>query len=179
VILAAFADQEFRSGVGGYSMFNSLTAIGALMGAMLSARRTETLRLRALVTSLTLLGVAVMMASLAPFVWMFGVVLVVIGLLTLLFLTGANSLVQMTSEPHVRGRVMGVYLLVLLGGQALGSPAVGWLIDQFGARPSMFLCGGLVALMSVASGMAMAHRARLTLEWDRSSGRVPLHIVHQ
>jgi MFS family permease len=179
VILAAFADQEFRSGVGGYSMFNSLTAIGALMGAMLSARRTETLRLRALVTSLTLLGVAVMMASLAPFVWMFGVVLVVIGLLTLLFLTGANSLVQMTSEPHVRGRVMGVYLLVLLGGQALGSPAVGWLIDHFGARPSMFLCGGLVALMSVASGMAMAHRARLTLEWDRSSGRVPLHIVHQ
>jgi MFS family permease len=179
VILAAFADQEFRSGVGGYSMFNSLTAIGALMGAMLSARRTETLRLRALVTSLTLLGVAVMMASLAPFVWMFGVVLVVIGLLTLLFLTGANSLVQMTSEPHVRGRVMGVYLLVLLGGQALGSPAVGWLIDHFGARPSMFLCGGLVALMSVASGMAMAHRARLTLEWDSSSGRVPLHIVHQ
>ena len=46
VILAAFADHEFGTGVGGYSLFNSLTAIGALTGAILSARRTEVLRLR-------------------------------------------------------------------------------------------------------------------------------------
>ena len=39
VILAAFADDEFSTGVGGYSLFNSLTAVGALTGAILSARR--------------------------------------------------------------------------------------------------------------------------------------------
>ncbi len=179
VILAAFADHEFRSGIGGYSMFNSLTAAGALLGAILSARRTETVRLRMLVTSLTLLGAAVMLGSLAPFVWLFGAVLVLIGLLTLQFLTAANSLVQLTSAPQVRGRVMGVYLLVLLGGQVFGSPGVGWLIDHFGARPSMFLCGGLLAFMSIVSGLAMARRAHLTLTWDPNSGRVPVQIVHQ
>jgi MFS family permease len=179
VILAAFADHEFASGIGGYSLFNSLTAVGALGGALLSARRRETLRLRILVTTLTLLGGAIMLASLAPYSWLFGVVLVMIGLLTLQFLTGANSLVQMTSAPAVRGRVMSVYILVLLGGQAIGGPAVGWLIDHFGARPSMFLCGGLVALVAVLSGMAMARQSHLGLELDlhRAHGRAPLHIV--
>lgn len=179
VILAAFADAEFGTGVGGYSMFNSLTAIGALTGAILSARRTETLRLRALVSTLSGLGVILALAAIAPTIWLFGALLVGSGLLTLLFLTGANSLVQTRSDPGVRGRVMSVYLLVLLGGQAIGGPAVGWLIDHFGARPSMFLCGGLVTMMALLTGLAIARSAHLGLEVDlhRGHGRSPLQIV--
>ena len=179
VILAAFADDEFRTGVSGYSLFSSLIAAGALTGAILSARRTETLRLRTLVSILTGFGATLMLASVAPSIWLFGAVLVGVGLLTLLFLTGANSLVQTSSAAAVRGRVMSVYILVLLGGQAIGSPAVGWLIDNFGARPSLFLCGGLVALIAVFSGVAMARQSHLKIELDlhRSAGRSPLHIV--
>lgn len=179
VILAAFANTEFATGVAGYSMFNSLTAIGALTGAILSARRTETLRLRALVSTLSGLGVILALAAVAPTIWLFGALLVGSGLLTLLFLTGANSLVQTRSDPGVRGRVMSVYLLVLLGGQAIGGPAVGWLIDHFGARPSMFLCGGLVTTMALLTGLVIARSAHLGLEVDlhREHGRSPLHIV--
>ena len=179
VILAAFADHEFGTGVGGYSLFNSLTAIGALTGAILSARRTDVLRLRTLVSTLVGLGMILMLASIAPTIWLFGAILVGSGLLTLSFLTGANSLVQTRSDPGVRGRVMSVYILVLLGGQAIGGPAVGWLIDHFGARPSMFLCGGLVAVMAVITGLAIARSAHLGLEVDlhREHGRSPLHIV--
>ncbi len=179
VILAAFADHVFTAGVGGYSLFNSLTAVGAFSGAVLSARRRDVLRLRTLVTTLTMLGVVLMLASLAPVIWLFGIVLVAAGLMTMLFLTGANSLVQMTTAPTLRGRVMSVYILVLLGGQAVGGPSVGWLIDHFGARPSMFLCGGLVALVAIGSGLAMARTSHLTLELDvhRDHGRAPLHIV--
>jgi MFS family permease len=180
VILAAFADHVFTAGVGGYSLFNSLTAVGAFAGALLSARRRDVVRLRTLVASLSMLGVMLMLASLAPVIWLFGAVLVAVGLMNLLFLTGANSLVQMTTAPTLRGRVMGVYILVLLGGQAIGGPTVGWLIDHFGARPSMFLCGSLVALVALGSGLAMARRSHLTLDLDvhRDRGRAPLHIVH-
>jgi MFS family permease len=180
VILAAFADHVFTAGVGGYSLFNSLTAVGALCGALLSARRRDVVRLRTLVASLCVLGVLLMAASLSPYIWLFGSVLVGVGLMNLLFLTGANSLVQMTTAPSLRGRVMGVYILVLLGGQALGGPTVGWLIDHFGARPSMFLCGALVAVVATASGIVMARRSHLTLDVDvhRDRGRAPLHIVH-
>lgn len=179
VILASFADHEFGNGVSGYSLFNSLTAIGALGGALISARRTGTLRLRALVTTLTLLGAAIMLAAFAPNIWTFGVVLVAIGLTTLLFLTGANSLVQTTARPSVRGRVMSVYLLVLLGMQAIGSPVVGWLIDEFGARPTMFGCGVMVAVVTMITGVMMARQSHLKLELDlhREQGRLPLHIV--
>ena len=74
---------------------------------------------------------------------------------------------------------MSVYILVLLGGQAIGGPAVGWLIDHFGARPSMFLCGGLVSLMALLTGLVIARQAHLGLEVDlhREHGRSPLHIV--
>jgi MFS family permease len=132
------------------------------------------------VSSLTVLGSMLMLASLAPVIWLFGAMLVTVGLMTLTFLTGANSLVQMHTSPTLRGRVMSVYILVLLGGQSIGSPAVGWLIDHFGARPSMFLCGGLITLTALVSGLAMARSSHLTLELDvhLEHGRSPVHIVH-
>jgi len=179
VILAAFAKTEFDLGVGGYSLFSSLNAVGALTGAIVSARRRGTVRLRVLVATLIALGSMVMLASLAPTPWVFGGLLVLVGFCTLLLLTGTNSLVQTKAGPHLRGRVMSVYLLVLLGGQALGGPSVGWLIDQVGARSAMFACGGMVALVAVAAGLAMARRSHLTLSLDvhRTSGRLPVHIV--
>jgi MFS family permease len=180
VILAAFANSEFATGVGGYSLFNSLTAVGALSGALLSARRVHVVRLRTLVALLAGFGGVFALASLAPNVYLFGAFLIGCGLLTLLFLTGANSLVQLSSAPTLRGRVMSVYVLVLLGGQAIGGPAVGWLIDQFGARPSMFWCGGLIVLLAAVAGAAMARQSRLRLKIDLHprQGHSPLHIVH-
>lgn len=178
VILAAFADDVFTAGVGGYSLFNCLAAVGALAGALLSARRRGVVRLRALVASLSILGALLMLASVAPQMWLFGALLVAVGLMNLMFLTGANSLVQMATGSQLRGRVMSVYILVLLGGQSIGSPLVGWLIDSFGARPSMLLCGGVVTLAALVSGLAMARTSHLTLTLDVHQGRAPLHIVH-
>lgn len=179
VILAAFADHVFTAGVAGYSLFTSLTAVGALTGAIMSARRRSVPRLRMLTMTLVGLGLVVMLASAAPDVWLFGGALVLVGFCTLHFLTGTNALVQTTAAPAVRGRVMSVYLLVLLGGQAIGGPAVGWLIDHVGARPSMLLCGGLVAVVAGAAGLAMGRRSHLTLEVTvrRGTGRLPVHIV--
>ena len=178
VILAAFADHVFTTGVQGYSLFNSLSAAGALTGAVLSARRQSVPRIRTLTSSLVLLGGLLMLAAFAPSSWLFGAVLVAVGFCTLQFLTGANSLVQTTAAPALRGRVMGVYLLVLLGGQALGGPCVGWLIDHFGARASMFGCGTLVAVVSVVVGLVIARRSHLTVELElHGPSRLPLHIV--
>jgi MFS family permease len=179
VILAAFASSEFATGVGGYSLFNSLTAVGAFSGAMLSARRVGAVRLRTLVGLLAGFGAALALASRAPNVYLFGAVLVGCGMLTLLFLTGANALVQLSSAPSLRGRVMSVYVLVLLGGQAIGGPTVGWFIDQFGARSSMLVCGGLIVVLATIAGAAMAHQSHLRLEFDLhpTRGHSPVHIV--
>ena len=173
VTLAAFANNEFKLGVSGYSLFTSLVAIGALLGALLSARRTERQRLRGLVRGLLGLGAALALASLAPTSWSFGAVLVGAGLCTLLFLTGANSLVQMTAAPELRGRVMSVYLLVLLGSQALGGPVVGWLIDQVGARVSMAGCGLTLLTLTLVAGALMGRQSNLRVSWLQGRGLTP------
>ncbi len=179
VLLTAFADHEFGTGVGGYSLYNSANAAGAFLGAVLSARRTHIPRIRTLVTFLIAFGAVTAIISLAPSQWLFMSGLVVAGTLTLLFLTGANSLVQTSVPSALRGRVMSVYILVLLGGQALGGPVVGWLADQFGARPSMALCGTLIALAVATYAVKIARRSHLGLAMDlhHQHGRSPVRIV--
>ena len=61
-----------------------------------------------------------------PVFWLFLAMLVPTGLVVLMFTTAANSAIQLGSAPEVRGRVMGLYMLVFLGGAPLGSPLVGW-----------------------------------------------------
>ncbi|MCI9888528.1 MFS transporter [Micrococcales bacterium 31B] len=171
VLLAGFADKIYQTGVSGYSLFNSLVAIGALIGAVLSARSKGMPRLRKLVIPLFGLGLALAVASLSGSVYLFGALLIVYGLCFLKFLTGANTLVQTTSKPELRGRVMSLYVLVLLGGQSLGGPLVGWAAEHFGERWTMFGCGLAVMIAVFACTVAMARQEHLRLGLDRT-GRV-------
>ena len=121
---------------------------------------------------------ALAVASQAPTSWLFGAILVGAGLCTLTFITGANSLVQMTTPAELRGRVMSVYLLVLLGSQAIGGPTVGWLIDQIGPRASMAGCGLAVLGVTVVAGALMARQSSLRLSWRGHRGPVPQIVRH-
>lgn len=177
VILTAFATNVFTSGVGGYSLFNTLVAVGSLAGALLSARRTGVARLRLLVGCLAVLGICLILASRFGWEPLFCITLVGIGMATLTFMTSANSLVQMTAPAAVRGRVMSVYLLMLLGCQAIGGPIVGAVVDQIGVRSTMLICGSIVALAAIGSGLAMGRQSQLRLTLH--ARRIPVQIVHR
>jgi len=177
VLLTAFATNVFPGGVGGYSLFNTLVAVGSLAGALYSARRTDSPRLRFLVSALGGLGIGLILASRFGWEPLFCLTLVGIGMMSLLFMTSANSLVQMTAPHAVRGRVMSVYLLMLLGCQAIGGPIVGVVIDRIGVQSTMLLCGSIVGLAAVGAGLAMARQSKLTVSVSRS--RMPLQIVHR
>jgi MFS family permease len=179
VLLTAFATTEFHTGVGGYSMFNTLVAVGSLAGALLSARRTDGPRLRGLVSSLVGLGIGLMIAALCSLQFLFSGVLIAIGMVTMLFLTSANSLIQMTAPVAVRGRVMSVYLLMLLGCQAIGGPVIGFVIDHVGVRPAMLTSGLIICLVAVGCGLAMARQSQLRLAVGRYRRIPALQIVHR
>jgi MFS family permease len=76
---------------------------------------------------------------------MVGVTLVGVGLAVMLFLTAANTTLQLTTDPSMRGRVMAVYGLVLLGSTPIGGPLLGWICSQWGARTGVAF-GGIVTL---------------------------------
>ena len=58
------------------------------------------------------------------------------GAATLMFLTAANSTVQLAAADAIRGRVMGVYLLVFIGSGAVGGPLLGYIDQRLGLEPA-------------------------------------------
>lgn len=94
-------------------------------------------------------GVLVVVAGLMLTLALTGVVLVPVGLAALTFTTSANATVQLSVDPTMRGRIMGLYILAFLGGTPLGAPLLGMLAERFGGRAPLVL-GGLVTVVSVA-----------------------------
>ncbi|WP_394940812.1 MFS transporter [Psychromicrobium sp. YIM B11713] len=170
VLMAAFADHVFDVGAGGYGLLNTLIAIGALLGALASTRRSE-LRLRSVISSAGLYGVALVVAALMPSMWSFATVMVLAGFASLMFLTGANQLVQISTNMQIRGRVMSLYVMVLIGGQALGGLLMGWMAEHLGPHLTLVISGAVPVLAAVVIGMVLARRGELMLKVNLRSWR--------
>jgi MFS family permease len=138
----------FHTGAGAFGLASAVFAAGALGGALLAARRGRPTMALLLATSLAF-GVLEVIGALMPDFWSFLVVLVPTGLALLSFTTAANSATQLGTTADMRGRVMGLYLLLFLGGTPLGSPLAGWIAETFGPRMSM-IAGGLVSVVATA-----------------------------
>jgi MFS family permease len=162
VLLAAYADNVFDVGASGYGLFNALVAAGALTGALLSARRVG-IGLRTPIIGAIALGAIQAAAGFMPSIAPFAALIVVAGAASLLFLTAANSLVQMSSNLSVRGRVMALYILVQLGGQAIGGPVMGWIVEQFGPHVGMIVSGLVPLVVASTVALVLARRRNLAL----------------
>ena len=57
-----------------------------------------------------------------------------VGISAQTLMTTANGVVQMTTDPKLRGRVMAIYMAIFMGGTPIGAPIVGWVADAFGPR---------------------------------------------
>jgi MFS family permease len=137
-------------------------AAGALTGALLSARRVG-IGLRTPIIGAIALGAIQAAAGFMPAIAPFAALIVVAGAASLLFLTAANSLVQMSSNLSVRGRVMALYILVQLGGQAIGGPVMGWIVEQFGPHVGMIVSGLVPLVVASIVALVLARRRNLAL----------------
>ena len=162
-LLAGMADTVFESGAQGYGLYNSLLAVGALSGALLSTRRTE-LRLRTIVLGAMLYGVLQTLVGLAPFYSMFLLLLVTVGFSRLLYATAAETMVQLSSNLRIRGRVMAFFMLILVGGQAIGGPIMGLIAEAFGSRTAVVVSGGVPFVAAVVISIVLARSGQLRLK---------------
>ncbi|MEN3585462.1 MFS transporter [Streptomyces sp. ZYX-F-203] len=167
VFLSAFAADVFATGVGHYSLFNTLMAGGALAGALTAARR-GTARTRTLIAAVVAFGLLEAAAAIAPHLWLFAALMVPIGVFATTVNVTANTSIQMSTDPEVRGRVMALYTMVLFGGAPVGAPIVGWLTDAYGARVGL-AAGGTAVVVSALFIAALLARARRPLADPRRS----------
>jgi MFS family permease len=154
---ALMSRQVFHTGATAFGVASAVFAVGALAGALLAARRSQP-GLRLLVAAAFGFGVLEVLTALMPSFWLFLVMLVPTGLILLTLNTAANSTVQIGSAPDMRGRVMGLYMLVFLGGAPLGSALVGWVGEQFGPRMSLLAGGVISAVAAAVIGLLLARR---------------------
>ncbi|MGH8882984.1 MAG: MFS transporter, partial [Stackebrandtia sp.] len=131
-----------------------------LVGALLAGRRGR-VRLRMLVGAAVAFGVLEAVTAFAPNYWLFTAMLTVVGLIGLTFNTTGNSMVQMETEPAMRGRVMSLYMMVFTGGTPIGGPVVGWITEHFGPRIGLFTCGAVSAACAALVGVILARAAGL------------------
>jgi MFS family permease len=164
VLLAAFADGVFHSGAGGYGLLNTALASGSLVGALASTRRTR-LRLRGVLGGMTAFGGFMVLAAYVPNQLVFTGLMFLAGIGCLWFVTGANQLVQVSTNLSIRGRVMSLYMMVLIGGQALGGPMIGWLAEHIGAQATMVIAGGVPVLAAGGIAVVLARRGQLTVRF--------------
>jgi MFS family permease len=149
-IFASTMAIEFGSGADGYGVLSSILAIGSLAGALLAARRDRA-RVRVVIFAAGGFGIAAFVSSAMPSYAAYAVTLMFTGFMIVTLLTTANGYVQMTTDPALRGRVLALYMAVIMGSTPVGAPIAGWVADVFGPRAAIML-GGTAGLIACAIG---------------------------
>lgn len=162
-IFASTMALEFGQRADGYGLLSSILAIGSLAGALLAARRDRA-RIRLVIVGTGLFAVAGVVSAFMPNYWLYALTLMFTGFAVVTTLTTANGYVQTTTDPALRGRVLALYMAILMGGTPLGAPIVGWVAGEFGPRAAILL-GAAAAAVAFAIGFG----------WLLISGRLHRH----
>lgn len=159
IILTAYSAKVFGGDSALYGVLNSMMAIGSVLGAMLAARREEVTPRRLALTA-GAFGTALFVLSLIGWLPMFMAALIVSGLAGVSFNAMANASVQLESDPTVRGRVMSLYFMVMMGTTPLGALIIGWVTDSYGAPVALGL-SGVICVVAALGCLGAFHRLGL------------------
>jgi MFS family permease len=165
ITMALMATQVYDKGAGEFGLLGSIMAVGSLAAALLAARRRVP-RLRVLLLGLAGFVGGAARAATAPTYWLFAAALVPVGLTALTAMTTANAMVQTRVAPEMRGRVMALYMAILMGGTPVGAPMIGWVAEQFGPRWTIGVGSVAVALAVAAVSVRLARSENVRVSYE-------------
>ena len=145
------ATQVFDKGAAEYGALGSILAVGSLTGAIISARLEKKRGPRFVMIGSMIFSAILVISAFAPTYLVYSILLPMIGCVALLTFIAANTMVQLRTDSQIRGRVMGIYLTVFLGGTPIVSPFIGIMTQEVGTRPTVAICGLISLLAAIAT----------------------------
>jgi len=150
VSLPLFARFTFQSGAAGYAGLTTAMGIGSVIGGLYTATRHK-VTVRMLINAAWLFGLVILLTAVAPTLWLAMLGMVLVGIFSINFLSLGNVTLQLGSTAQMRGRVMGLWAVAMLGTTPIGGPIVGWIGQHAGPRWGLAV-GGFAALAAGALG---------------------------
>ncbi len=162
-MIPAYARRIVHTGVGGYSTLLSCSGIGATAGALMVASLGAVRRKERLVLSgLILFAISLAASAMIPFVFrsdspssmrlaLACVCLFGVGFGAVVFYSATQTLIQISAPDHLRGRIMGIWMIAFSGSIPLGSLWTGQLALQWGLSPTIGCSAILCLLMALAA----------------------------
>jgi MFS family permease len=161
VLVPLYAREVLHEGVHVFGLLMASLGAGAVAGAIAIA--TFGSGGRPPLSSVVIPGIGVGLAIVTlGFVRHFAVaatILFLVGIMQIIFQNGCNTIVQVTVPDELRGRVMGVYMMVFAGATPVGASLIGSVAEGAGV-PAACLVGGSLALLGVALQLARWRRVK-------------------
>jgi MFS family permease len=162
VSLPLLADTLFHTGAGGYAAMTTAMGVGSIVGGIVIASQKKG-SIRLLVSSAALFGFVILLASVMPTYVLMLAMLIVVGAFSVHFTSLSNSILQLSSAPGMRGRVMSLWTIAFLGSTTIGGPIIGWIGEFLGPRWGLAV-GGIAALAASVVGLRTLNARRFSLE---------------
>jgi MFS family permease len=156
VVLPIVASETFAGDARTYGFLTAAMGIGAVIGGLFMAAWGRT-GLWSLATAAAAFGLAMLATALAPSLAFALLGMGLVGAASVAFQSTGNSTLQLTSAPHMRGRVMALWAVAFLGSTPIGGPIAGFVSQHFGGRAGLAL-GAAACLVAAALTALVARR---------------------
>jgi MFS family permease len=167
VVLPLLARFTFQSGASTFGLLMSMLGVGALVGALASAARAKPTQ-RMLAFACLAFGILLLVAAVAPSLPLEMIVLIPVGFAMVTSQATANSLIQISSDAALRGRVMALFITAWVGTTPIGAPIVGWICQEFGPRSGLAVGGAATVIAALVTIRVLPSRLALERGQNRT-----------
>jgi predicted MFS family arabinose efflux permease len=162
VVLPLFVERTLHGTDGSYTLLYSVLSVGSFAGALLTAHR-RSVEVRHVVYASVAFGVSMLLLCAMPTLGAAFPVGLLVGFASIGFMTTSTAIVQVRADPSMRGRVLALQAMVLIGSTPIGGPILGYVCDSLGPRAGVAL-GGVAALAAAGWGALATRRHRRASE---------------
>jgi MFS family permease len=147
-LMPVFAADVYKSGADALGLMMGAVGLGALAGALGLARRKSVIGLgRVIALATTGFGLGLIAFSFSKLFWLSLLLLTAVGMGWMVQIAACNTALQTLADDAMRGRVMSLFSMMLVGMAPFGSLIAGWASDRIGA-PSVVAIGGAGCMLA-------------------------------